>query len=287
MTKGFDQYCESLLLELMPAELGADFGSTSDTIKSSVPETATYHWKALQALEPAKREEVINSIIQKVFPEKDFTYSSSIDDKKQLHAAVTQAIKDTAQEIPEFKPGGNTMIRFLADRLVGKERLGNVTYTDAEGTEVSSGKSSRAEGGMTQSEFKAKLKAAVAKADAGEELSAEADEEPKENSDVEMVYTKAADISTDDSDLVRAFKKLPEGDMDWQKVLKTVGLSAAQKLLDIGALVETEKEASESDETEAKDLEFDEEDSADLSQFDKMIDPYFDYKGSPYRDTDY
>jgi hypothetical protein len=119
------------------------------------------------------------------------------------------------------------------------------------------------------------LKKALEEAPA-DQPAATKEEAPSEEKEVDMVYMKAADLDSDDSDLQKAFNKLPDDkEMSWEEVLKTVGMTKGMALLDVGGLTETEKEKETSEEEEVAALDLDDEDDADLSNFDRFIDPYF------------
>ena len=131
----------------------------------------------------------------------------------------------------------------------------------------------------TQKEIKQALRKALGQVPA-EEVPAEetaVTEEPEETEkEVEMIYQKAADLDSDDEELQRAFKKLPDDkDMSWEEVLKTVGMTKGMALIDAGGLSEIEKEKEVGEEEDVPALELDDVDDTDLSNFDKFIDPYF------------
>ena len=278
MTKNFDTLLESMLAEMMPATMMDDMGTMTSKVTKKLEELPgkSQHWGPLQKLSPETRGEIVKAIIKNVFADNDEnTYSTTIDNPEQLKDAVKSAIKAVAEQNPEFKASGKWAVQFLADRLANKELLGNVKYTTMSGDDI-------LQKDATQKEIKQALRKALEQAPAKEEvIAAEEPENTEETSteaekEVETVYVKAADLNSDDSDLQKAFKKLPDDkEMSWEEVLKSVGMTKGMALIDAGGLSEIEKEKEVSDEEDVKALEFDDEDTADLSNFDKIIDPYF------------
>jgi hypothetical protein len=146
----------------------------------------------------------------------------------------------------------------------------NVKYTSSSGVES-------LQKDMTQKEFKQALTKALEQAPEEAPKETEAETEEKETDEnVEKVYFKAPDFESDDSELQKVFRKLPDGkDMSWEEVVKMIKMSPALALLDAGGLIETEKEVEAGEEQDVQALDFDEEDDTDLSKFDRIIDPYF------------
>ncbi len=266
MTKNFDTLLEQMLSEMMPADIeGMGFGGAVKHVKGGVPEgEAKGHWAPLQKLSPEDRETVLGEIFKEVFSEKENTYAPTVDNPEELHGAIQSAIQKVSGSTG-LKASGKWAAKFLADRIMTLLK-NNVKYTTAGGEEL--------EKDVTQKEFKQVLKKALEEAPAKEEATEETP--AAEEKEVELVYAKAADLNSDDPELQKAFKKLPDDkEMAWDEVLKTVGMTKGLALLDAGGLSETEKEKETSEEEEVKALEFDDEDDTDLSNFDKFIDPYF------------
>ncbi len=246
MTKNFDTLVESILSEMMPATsefgTGAEMGAAVAKKVEELP-GKSQHWGPLQKLSPETRTEIIKAIIANVFTDnEDNTYSSIIDNPEQLKDAIKDAIKEVAATNPEFKASGKWAVQFLADRLSNKELLGNVKYTTAGGEEAVKKE-------VTQKEVKAALNKALQEAPAKEEAGSSeevegAEEAPQEKEvGVEVVYQKAADLESDDAELQKAFAKLPaDKDLSWEQLLKTIGMTKAQGLLDAGGLSEITKE---------------------------------------------
>lgn len=278
MTKNFDTLLESMLAEMMPATMMDDMGTMTSKVAKKLEELPgkSQHWGPLQKLSPETRGEIVKAIIKNVFADNDEnTYSTTIDNPEQLKDAVKSAIKAVAEQNPEFKASGKWAVQFLADRLANKELLGNVKYTTMSGDDI-------LQKDATQKEIRQALRKALEQAPAKEETAVTQEPEQTEETDaetekeVETVYVKAADLNSDDSDLQKAFNKLPDDkEMSWEEVLKSIGMTKGMELIDAGGLSEIEKEKEVSDEEDVKALEFDDEDTADLSNFDKMIDPYF------------
>lgn len=268
MTKNFDTLLEQMISEMMPADIGdiGGFGGAAEHIKGNVPEGEPKgHWAPLQKLTDEERNAVLQEIFKEVFSERDNTYAPTVDDAEDLHGAIQTAIQ-TVSGKTSLKASGKWAAKFLADRLMTLLK-NKVKYTTAGGEET-------LEKEMTQKEFKQALKKALE--ETPEKTEEPSEEEPSEEKDVDVFYAKAADLSSDDADLQKAFNKLPaDKEMTWDEVLKTVGMTKGLALLDAGALTEITKERETSEEEEVKDLEFDDEDTADLSKFDRIIDPYF------------
>jgi hypothetical protein len=283
MTNNFDSIYESLLSELAPAEMVGDFGSMSSRISKKVEDLPgkSQHWSPLQKLSPETREGIIHIIIKNVFTERGNRYTPMADDPDQLKDLIKSAIIKAAKAHPEFKASGKWAVQFLADRLSNKELMGDVKYTSEGGEEIKKD--------VTQKEMKAALNKALAdtkgqsvwRKSSQEEAPLEtAPEEPaapvEPKKEVEEFYVKAADLDSDDSDLQAAFKKLPEDkEMTWSEVLKKIGMSKGIELIDAGGLnkIEREVEAGENEYVPA--LDADDNESPDLSNFDRIIDPYF------------
>jgi hypothetical protein len=273
MTNNFDTLLEQMLSEMMPADIEGmgGFGGAVKHVKAGVPEGEPKgHWAPLQKLSPEDRDKVLGEIFKEVFSEKENTYAPTVDNPEDLHGAIQSAIQSVSGKTG-LKASGKWAAKFLADRLMTLLK-NNVKYTTSSGVE-----SLQKE--MTQKEFKQALKQALEEAPAEETATEEPAAEEAPKSDAEMVYTKAADLVSDDADLQKAFNKLPaDKEMSWEEVLKSVGMTKGLALIDAGGLTETEKEVETGEEeygSEHKELELDNEDDADLSKFDRLIDPYF------------
>jgi hypothetical protein len=273
MTKEFDTLLEQMLSEMVPADIEGmgGFGGAVKHVKAGVPEGEPKgHWAPLQKLSPEDRDNVLEQIFKEVFSEKGNTYAPTVDNPEDLHGAIQSAIQKISGST-ELKAAAKYASKFLADRMMTLLK-NNVKYTTSSGVE-----SLQKE--MTQKEFKQALKQALDEAPAEETASEEPAAEEAPKSDAEMVYMKAADLESDDADLQKAFNKLPaDKEMSWEEVVKTIKMSPALALLDAGGLTETEKEVESGEEeygSEHKELDIDDEDDADLSKFDRIIDPYF------------
>lgn len=302
MTKNFDSIVESLLSEMMPADM--EFGSP-DEMASAVTKKVeelpgkSQHWGPIQKLSAGDRHRIVRAIINNVFTEKGNTYTPMADDRNQLKELIKSAIVKATKDNPEFKAGGKWAVQFLADRLANEELLGKVKYTTEGGKEIKKD--------VTQKELKAALNKALGdtksqsvwKKSAKEEPAPEPEvkaepeevepetEEPAEEEsaekEVETVYVKAADLNSDDADLQKAFSKIPDGsELSWDEVVKKVGTSKALALLDAGGLSEEEREKEVGDEDYVPALDSNEDDEGpNLSNFDRIIDPYYsDTRGS-------
>lgn len=268
MTKSFDSLLNSLLVELMPAELVGGFQPTVKKVAQKVKELPgkSQHWGPLQKLDPKTREDIASAIIKKVFADNDEnTYALAVDNVEQLKNAIISAVKEVSTENPEFKAGSKWAAKFLADRLANKELLGNVEFTTTDGKQV-------AKKEVTQKEVKKALNKALETA-------------PQTQSEEDnVVYRKAADFPSDDTKLVKAFNKLPEEDLKWSEVVNKVGDEAANALKKQGAIIEivgAEEEPDEEKEVPALDTFGDDDEEYISSNFDRFIDPYIsDTRGS-------
>lgn len=295
MTKNFDALLESMLAEMMPASMMDDFGPGEMTaaVGKKVEELPgkSQHWGPLQKLNSEDRSRIIRAIINNVFTEKENTYTPMADDRNQLKELIKNAIVKATKDHPEFKAGGKWAVQFLADRLANEELLGKVKYTTEGGEEIKKD--------VTQKEMNAALNKALAdtkgqsvwkKSSQLEETPVEEEpaveeapeEEAVEDKQVQTVYIKAADLSSDDSDLQKAFNKLPDdAEMSWEEVIKKIGTSKALALLDAGGLSEEEKEIEAGEEEEIPALDAADDEAPDLSNFDRLINPYYsDTRGS-------
>ena len=290
MTNKFDNLIESMLAEMMPASMMDDFGpgEMSSAVYNKVQDLPgkSQHWGPLQKLTGEDRQDIIRAIINLVFNERGNTYTPIVDNKEELKELIKMAIKTVADMNPKFKAGGKWAVQFLADRLSNEELLGKVKYTTETGKELKQD--------VTQKEFKAALNKALEDAPAAPSTwkkSSDVEEAPKEKApkeeapaEVDMVYVKAADLNSDDPDLQKAFSKLSDNEeMSWQAVIKKIGTSKALALMDAGGLTETAKEKEVGDEEDVPALEVDDEEDTDLSNFDKMINPYFSTTKGSYR----
>ena len=296
MTKQFDTLLEQMHSELISeAPIAMDSPETTKEVVNKIVNNIISaegkgHWynalnsKELKDLKEnpekvkEKATELVWNVVKIILPERDNTYNPDIT---RADLKKGDILKDAIKNV--FKMS-ETYSAFLRDRFSNDALLGLVK--DVVETGVRSSKDGEgvqlvpvAPEITTQKEFKQALKQALEEAPKEQEPSKTEDEKKETDSNVEKVYTKAADLVSDDADLQRAFKKLPDDkEMSWEEVVKTIKMSPALALLDAGGLVETEKEIEAGEEeygSKHKELDIDDEDSADLSNFDKFIDPYF------------
>lgn len=274
MTQQFDSLWEQMLQEMMPADIsGFDggFGGAVKHVKKGVPGgEAKGHWSPLQKLSDEDREKVLQEIFKEVFSEKENTFAPTVDNPEDLHNAIKSAIQ-TVSGRTGLKAAGNWAAKFLADRIMTLLK-NNVKYTTSGGEEVQKD--------VTQKEFKQALNKALEDAPTEAPTEPTADTSSKETKEpssaekeVEVVYSKAADLNSDDSELQKAFNKLPsDKDMSWEEVLKIVGMTKGLALIDNGGLIETEKEKQSSEEEEVKDLEFNDDDELESKGYESEFD---------------
>jgi hypothetical protein len=103
--------------------------------------------------------------------------------------------------------------------------------------------------------------------------------------EAEVVYMKAADLSSDDANLAAAFKKLPDNkELSYEQIVKlvkttingrVVGRSLADKLIELGGVDQKVKEREAGEDDEVPDLEVDNEDNPDLKRHIRDIDMGF------------
>lgn len=302
MTKNFDALLESMLQEMMPASMEDGFGpgEMTSAVSKKIEDLPgkSQHWGPLQKLNAEDRQKIIRVIINNVFTEKGNTYTPMADDRNQLKELIKSAIVKATKDHPEFKAGGKWAVQFLADRLANEELLGKVKYTTEGGEEIKKD--------VTQKELTAALNKALGdtkgqsvwKKNAKVEETPAVEEEPEveeapaeepEQGEIETVYVKAADLSSDDPELQKAFSKLPDNtDLSWDQVIKKVGTSKALALLDAGGLSEEQKEREVGEEEDVPALDPNDEEDVDLSNFDRLINPYYsDTRGSFDRFADY
>lgn len=294
MTKNFDTLLESMLSKLIseaPVSMEGSPGEMAAAIHKKVQDLPgkSQHWSPLQKLSAEDQERIIRAIINNVFTERGNTYSPMADDRNQLKELIKSAIIKVANVTPEFKAGGKWAVQFLADRLANEDLLGKVKYTTEGGEEIKKD--------VTQKEMKAALNKALgdtkgqsvwkksSQEEAPVEEPAAEEEAPEEiKKEVETVYVKAADLNSDDTELQKAFAKLPDNkEMSWNEVLKKVGMTKGLALMDAGGLSEIEKEKEVGEDEYVPALDTEDEGSPDLSNFDKIINPYFSTTKGGYK----
>lgn len=183
MTKQFDELLESLLSEMMPADIG-DFGSATQKILGRVPPGEPKgHYAPLQKLSDEDRRKVVEEILREVFNEKDGSYTATVDTPEQLNAAIKSAIQKVSSRT-SLKASGNWAAQFLADRLMSSLK-DTVKFTTMGGEEINVK--------PTQKEFKDALDKAIKQAPSGpsvwdnkeakEKKAAAAAEEPEESAE--------------------------------------------------------------------------------------------------------
>ena len=102
--------------------------------------------------------------------------------------------------------------------------------------------------------------------------------------------TGAVEEEEEENTLEQAWNSIPDDkDVSWTELLKLVGLSVANSLKEIGAIIPSESKAeNDNEEKEISDIEFDEFDEPDLSDegASREIDPNYSERRSPYRGED-
>lgn len=257
MTKSFD----TLLLELMPAELGIGAPAMAKKIaKKAADAPMTGHWKAIKRL--PETENAILEIMKAVFPEKHpktgkvFSYSSMIDNKEDLKAEILKAIQNVTQKKGYAE-------KFAADRVT--------TATLEETIFELANEVMKKNEPVTQKEVRQKLNKKLAA-------------KPAAETESEAVYYRAASLDPDYENLSKAFNKIPEeGNIKWSQIVSKVGEENATALKRAGAIIEVigaEEEPDEEKEIPALDVMGDDDEDI-ASNFDRFIDPYMrDTRGS-------
>lgn len=257
--KKFDSLFETLLTELAPADFLGDVGETVSDVNKKVSDLPgkSQHWSPLQKLDPEIREKIVTAIIKKVFPDnEENTYSLTIDNIEDLRNTIQIAIKEVAADNPEFKASSKWAAKFLADRLANKELFGNVKYTTTDGEKA-------VKRDVTQKEVRKALNKAL-------------EEKPREENDA--MYYRAADIDSEDTELHKAFNKLPENDnFTWQEMIDKIGEENAEALKSSGAVIEIigdgddEEDSDEPKDSPIVDASDDEEDDVDFDSYYNQI----------------
>lgn len=270
MTSQFDAFVKNYINDLSvlnEAPVGIE-GSVEDLAseitKKAEASPMSGHWKGLKRL-PDMPKAVLD-VVKLVLPEKnpktgnENTYNADIDNKEELKKAVHDAVQEVTQKkgYAEKFAGDrvNTMVLAKAAfEVAGKALSVGETPTQKEVTQA---------------------------------LNKKLQEKPAAETEAEAMYYRAADLDSEDNDIVKAFNKIPEqGNMKWSDIVAKVGEEAADALKKAGALIEVVGAEEEDEEKEVPALEFDDEDG-DLdpsTDFDRLIDPYFSTtRGDYFRD---
>lgn len=157
MTKQFDELLESLLSEMVPADIG-DFGSATQRILDRVPPGEPKgHYAPLQKLSVEDRKKVVEEILKEVFDERDNSYTATVHTPEKLHAAIKAAIQNVSSRTA-LKASAEWASKFLSDRIMSSLK-DVIKYTTMGGEEIKVK--------PTQKEFKDALDQAIKQAPAG------------------------------------------------------------------------------------------------------------------------
>jgi len=242
MTKNFDTLIESVISRLNEAPIAMENPEevVSRTVKTAAEAPMSGHWKALKKQgDEAQMASFVKKVLDIVLPEKNHTYNPHINTAAELKDEILRAVETVSKK-------SGWAQKFLADRLANKSLIGSVTYELAAGAMEN-------EAPVTQKQFNAVLKKKVEEiaSPEGKKARIEKNVAPKQKESAEeTVFSKAADLNSDDADLQKAFAKLPDRDLSWQEVLKMIGNAKAQELLSKGGLIETTKETETEEEPE-------------------------------------
>ena len=257
MTSKFDSIYTSLLNEMMP--VGSEFGSFAGGLRSGISSAPGegYLIGAIAKALNISKEEAVNTIVaglyDKLFGAEGINPANT---EEEYRAAITDALGDIVSDLkrqhPEAKIPGAAAIRGYTARVISS--LGTATKDfDKE---------------ATQADLKNAVKAATAqepnvatKAEAPASVEDKGDEEGQD-----LVYYKAGSFDLDDANLEKKWDKLPDGNLEWSQVVKTVGTTAALELLDKGALLSTERPESEEGEKD-----FEEGDTGEVATIDEPV----------------
>lgn len=307
MTSKFDTIYESLLSEMMPMSFD-DYGAVEgviDTIVSNIMAARGNqgHWskaftsKKLKGVPDEQLESVMRSmvtdVVHKLFPENKNTYGPDLT-KENFKEKIQNAIKSSFDV-------NSTYSKFLSDRFANKELLGKakevMEVVATAGIEAAG--EPAAKGGIKLTEVpkeektqtginKALRKYLAAKGQTGKSVWSKTKEEPsaapasqvpelEKESEAEVVYMKAADLDSMDTNLQAAFKKIPsDKELSYEQIVRLVkttidgkvkGRSLVDGLIAAGGLTEKVKEKEVGEEEEVKDLEIDNEDSPDVDRY--------------------
>lgn len=310
----FDSLYESLLNEMMPMSFD-DYGAVTGVIDSIVSNIMSArgnqgHWskaftsKKLKGIPDSELEkamkDMVTDVVHKLFPEKGNTYSPDLT-KENFREKIQNTIKNSFDI-------NSTYSKFLSDRFANSELLGKakevMEVIAAAGVESSVVPQERGvklvevpKQGKTQNDInKALAKYLSSKGEEKKSVwdksgkdkpvkTAEPDSSTENESEAEIVYMKAADLSSDDPNLAAAFKKLPDNkELSYEQIVKlvkttingrVVGRSLADKLIELGGVDGKVKERETGEDDEVPDLEIDNEDNPDLKRHIRDIDMGF------------
>lgn len=313
MISKFDSLYESLLTELMPMSF-EDYGAVQsiiDTITDNIMASKgnSGHWSKAFTSPKLKKvpderlkdlvKGMVTDVVHELFPEKnekgiEHTYAPDLT-KNNFKRSINNAIKNS------FNTNA-TYTGFLTDRFANKELLGKakevMEVVVSTGIEAASEPS--AKGGIkltevpkpakTQKDINKNLRTYLASKgqdsksvwskDKGEPKPSAAPQAPASETEpeAEVVYMKAADLDSMDSNLQAAFKKIPsDKELSYEQLVKIVkvtidgkvkGRSLVDGLISAGGLTERVKEKEVGEDEEIKDLELDNDESTpDINRY--------------------
>lgn len=225
MTNSFDSLYESLLTELTPIDIVPGYSGTGEETTAEFPEKSAGKY----ALTPEQTKEVAEKVIAKL---RELGNHSDKTFKDFQEEDIAPIIKEVA--------GINLSNAKFAARVVHNAlKVAGIITDERDGTKLVKAK-------PTPSDIENTVVAANEEGEAQETSS----DEHTSTEDEDLVYYKTADFDIDDAELEKKWNKLPEGNLEWEQIVKLVGTTSALKLLEKGALLSTEREEVEETEDE-------------------------------------
>jgi hypothetical protein len=244
MTNKFNTLFEQLLTELTPVD--ADAGSFSSSLGSSIDSAPGDGYligtvaKALNISKKQASEKVATSLYKKLFTDGRNDASSEDEYREAISYALSDVIAEIKAENPEAKIPTAAAQRGYTARVISKLATATKDFS-----------------GLAASPVQVDRAIIETESEEGSD-DVETDTEA-EDAVIETVYQKAADCDSDDAQLVKMWKKIPDdADLSWSQLLRYVGMTNANELLTIGAILEVEREVNtDSEDSKVGELDFD------------------------------
>lgn len=284
----FEAYNKSRLLNEMAMKLKGSVEDVKQAIKAGIESKRTpdakgktYDTYLFRGVEGPALDSMLNDVIVPIVNE---LFPNGVYEKPEIEGKDIEKLKNDLEiKLKQAFPSKGTQARFTSRIL--RDFIGTVIET-IDNTVTP---------GETIQDAGSEIADAIVDADVEA-----AEQSPEDtNSDEEItVYHKSADFSNDDDRLVSAWKKLPANkDLDWSQVCKLIGASVGMELIEAGGLNEEvkRKEVGEGDYKEGdtgevtsgiRDEDLDNEDDTMRHHVSRGADE-FEFKGSPYRYSDY
>jgi len=226
MTNSFDSLYENLISEMMPIDIVPGYSGTGEETEASFPEKAVKY-----SLTPEQTKEVASKVVAKLREmggHSDKTYKEFQEE-------------DIADVVKEVAGHSGTNSKYAARVIHTALKSAGIITDERDGTKLVKSK---------PSEDELKEVADTAASDEGTEEETVSEPSVETTEEENLVYYKSADFDVDDAELEKKWNKIPEGNLEWDQIVKLVGTSSALKLLEKGALLSTEKEEEKEEETD-------------------------------------